>query len=110
MFRSHAQKPVPLTRSSLSAQPQQYQNTRSDIKPLLDTKPFHSVLAPMAGPSKMSDRLSAMNSADIPSVSANTGAPAYGGSRAEPPKRMYDVEGLSIVDPSLDELMAGNNG
>lgn len=64
----------------------------------------------MAGSSKVSDRVSAMNSAGIPSVSANTGASAYGGSRAEPPKRMYDVEGLSTVDPSLDDLMAGSNG
>lgn len=51
-----------------------------------------------------------MNSAGVPSVSANTGASAYGGSRAEPPKRMYDVEGLSIIDPPLNDLMAGSNG
>nr|ODN92410.1 suppressor protein SPT23 [Cryptococcus depauperatus CBS 7841] len=69
-----------------------------------DVKPFHSIPAPMVRPSKVSERMAAVK------TTATATSTSHGGSRAEPPKRMYEVEGLQVVSPSIEELVDSSNG
>ncbi|WVQ79154.1 hypothetical protein IAT38_001250 [Cryptococcus sp. DSM 104549] len=76
--------------------------------------------APVAGPSRLPEHLasSASKSSAAASVasggrasaSAHSSQGGHGGARAEPPKRMHEVDGLAVVAPALDELAAGADG
>nr|XP_019050405.1 hypothetical protein I302_00837 [Kwoniella bestiolae CBS 10118]OCF29335.1 hypothetical protein I302_00837 [Kwoniella bestiolae CBS 10118] len=113
-------------------QPQPQPRSQQDIKPIFqikqepqpfqqnvpppvqqELKPFHSI-PPPAGPSRLPNP-----SAEIPlptptslqpsTQSSANGSNSHGGLRSDPPKRMYEVDGIPMITPSLDDLTNGNN-
>ncbi|WWC87911.1 uncharacterized protein L201_002811 [Kwoniella dendrophila CBS 6074] len=76
-------------------------------------KPFHSI-PPPAGPSRATNPPIASAIPTPPSIqpsmqSSANGSHSHGGLRSDPPKRMYEVEEVPMVTPSLDELTSGNS-
>nr|XP_031862898.1 uncharacterized protein CI109_001372 [Kwoniella shandongensis]KAA5529970.1 hypothetical protein CI109_001372 [Kwoniella shandongensis] len=88
----------------ISSPPQQ-----QDVKPTIlpDVKPFASVPHPMTTSSRPSNPSPIVEtpSHSLTNTSSMNGSHGHGGLRADPPKRMYEVEGLQKVTPSLDELV-----
>ncbi|KAK8861605.1 hypothetical protein IAR55_002428 [Kwoniella newhampshirensis] len=99
------QPPFSSGQSRFSSSPPQQQ----DVKPIIlpDVKPFTSLPHPMVGPSRLSDP-----SVDSPlhsNATSMNSSHSHGGLRADPPKRMYEVDDLPRVFPSLDELAVGSS-
>lgn len=61
---------------------------------------------PSANDAKPDDKPAPVSQA-LQKPQASTSGSGHGGSRTEPPKRLYEVEGLQLATPSLDEIAAG---
>ncbi|KAL1411632.1 SPT3 Dosage dependent suppressor of Ty-induced promoter mutations-like protein [Vanrija albida] len=69
--------------------------TNNEAKPKLDVKPASSLFGQTQAQASARPSTSA-----APSVTGS----GQGGSRTEPPKRMYEVDGLPLVSPPLEEI------
>ncbi|WVF65817.1 hypothetical protein IAT40_000554 [Kwoniella sp. CBS 6097] len=110
---------IPPTQAPAPTQSQfqpQLQAQLSTTQPEQDSKPFHSIPPPSAGPSRASAPSAQQETAQNPATtqlqksvqSSATGSHSHGGLRSDPPKRMYEVDDLAKVIPSLDEITSGS--
>ncbi|OCF31667.1 hypothetical protein I316_06672 [Kwoniella heveanensis BCC8398] len=108
---SHTSQPPPS-----QSQPQ-FQPQTLSTQPEEEAKPFHSIPPPSAGPSRTSVPPPQPENPQNPTTaqlqksvqSSATGSHSHGGLRSDPPKRMYEVDDLSKVTPSLDEITSGSS-
>ncbi|WVQ93457.1 hypothetical protein IAU59_000531 [Kwoniella sp. CBS 9459] len=109
---------IPPSQTSQSQSPHiqpQFQAQSSSNQQEQDIKSFHSIPPPSAGPSRSSVPPPQQESLQNPTTtqlqtsvqSSATGSHSHGGLRSDPPKRMYEVDELSKVTPSLDEITSG---
>lgn len=70
-------------------------NNNNEAKPKIDVKQATSLFAQTQAQASARPSASA-----APSVTGS----GQGGSRTEPPKRMYEVDGLALVSPPLEEI------
>ncbi|KAK6907363.1 hypothetical protein I203_101357 [Kwoniella mangroviensis CBS 8507] len=82
--------------------------------PQQEIKPFHSI-PPPAGPSRLPNPPSAEAPLPTPASlqtsnqSSANGSHSHGGLRSDPPRRMYEVDGIPMITPSLDDLSNSNS-